>query len=502
MMTWLKSCGKCISLGVCGLALMMGPNSAQAATKNVILMISDGQGFNTVKATDYYTGAPAVYESFDVKYGMQTNSANNPAGYDPALMAADFNYAKSGATDSASAATAMYTGRKNYDGQINWSTSGQPIKTFFEKAAKQGMSIGAVSSVPISHATPAAVYGHNKSRNNYAEIAAEAVYGSNPVANNGFYNAGNYNGYLKVIMGAGHPDYDDNNSYQPGVSDNYVGGSQAWTDLANGVSGWARIDGKAAFQSLASGPTPDKVFGVAKVNSTLQNNRTGADPADPPYADPLNANVPSLVDMTKAALNVLDNNSNGFAVMIEGGAIDWANHSNLLGRMIEEQIDFNASVQAAVDWVNTHSNWNETLLIVTADHECGHLWGPGGLDYLDNNTNGTYNSGIDTFLGYRQIVDNGVGALPGAEYFSNNHTNALVPLFAKGAGSELFAGFVTGTDANLAAMYGLDASWAGQYVDNTSIYGVMTQATNVPEPAVSIMLGVGLPLLLRRRRKA
>ena len=62
--------------------------------------------------------------------------------------------------------------------------------------------------------------------------------------------------------------------------------------------------------------------------------------------------------------------------MIEGGAVDWANHANEPDRMIEEQIDFVKAVEAVVAWVDKHSNWNDTLLILTADHECGLLWGP------------------------------------------------------------------------------------------------------------------------------
>ena len=63
--------------------------------------------------------------------------------------------------------------------------------------------------------------------------------------------------------------------------------------------------------------------------------------------------------------------------MVEGGAVDWAAHDHQSGRMIEEQIDFNLSIEAVIAWVEEHSSWNETLVIVTADHETGYLAGPG-----------------------------------------------------------------------------------------------------------------------------
>ena len=61
--------------------------------------------------------------------------------------------------------------------------------------------------------------------------------------------------------------------------------------------------------------------------------------------------------MTKAALNVLDNNRNGFTLMIEGGAVDWAGHAFNSGRLIEEQDDFDKSVEAVVNWVEDSSSW-------------------------------------------------------------------------------------------------------------------------------------------------
>jgi alkaline phosphatase len=89
--------------------------------------------------------------------------------------------------------------------------------------------------------------------------------------------------------------------------------------------------------------------------------------------------------------------------------------------------------------------------------------------------------------------------LPGAKFYSGDHTNSLVPVYAKGAGSELLMNYVIGTDSNLAALYGLDASqWSGQYIDNTAIYHAM-QATLVPEPTTIVLVVLGGAAMLRRR---
>jgi alkaline phosphatase len=494
--------------------------SAQQA-KNVILMISDGAGFNTFKVADLYSGETPVYQGF-TKYAMQTYSASRPVAYNSAAMfnGTDATFAMSNYTDSASAATAMYTGVKNYDGEVNWSVDDQPLTTYFEHAANAGRSIGAITSVEYSHATPAAVYGHNSSRNNYAAIATEGTYGSNPLdgsvsnsgsnplaGNNGSYDSGNYNDKLTVLMGAGHGDYDDNGVANVSKTNQYVGGDATWSDIIDGTApnGWSYVQEKSDFEAIANGTlTVGKLLGVAQANSTLQQGRSGTVDPSNPSGLAFNDNVPTLETMTKAGLQVLGTDSNGFAVMIEGGAVDWAGHANQIGQLIEEQMDFNKSVQVVVDWVNLNDpDWSETLLIVTADHETGNLWGNGS--YTDVNTNGVYDAGIDTFNGYQEITATGENVLTDVQFLSGNHTNSLVPLYVKGAGSELFANYVVGTE-DIATYYGENTAGFGDnvpYIDNTSIFSVMTEASAIPEPSTyaGIFGSLALVLAVIRRRK-
>ncbi|MFA4901513.1 MAG: alkaline phosphatase [Desulfobaccales bacterium] len=446
MKTWLSA--------LAGLSLILWTGLASAdMPKNVILMISDGQGYNTVKATDYFTGTKGVYESFPVQYGMSTFSAGKPGapstGYDPSLAWSDFNYVKFRPTDSSSAATAMATGVKIYDSVLNTDTSGNKLKTITEIAQGLGKASGVVTTVEWSHATPAGMYAHNASRNNYAAIANEMVASGSP---------------LNVIMGAGNINYDNSGNYQLTPKDaKYVGGTATWSALNAGtLNGYTHITDKAAFEALANTTNPPvtKVVGTFEAYETTQQSRNG-DPKAAPGVVPFNTNVPSLATMSKGALNVLNKDTDGFFLMIEGGAIDWANHANQLGRMIEEQMDFNASVQAVVDWVNANSSWSDTLLLVTADHECGYLGGP---------IPGTFN----------EVVDNGAGVLPGASYNSGDHTNALVPLYAIGAGSELLAGYADLYDPI-----------RGLYVDNTELFRVMN-GTAAPVPASVLLFGSGL----------
>lgn len=445
--------------------LLFSVTAAQADTaKNVIFMISDGWGYNQIQATNFYNGVTLEsYEKFPVKLGMSTYSASNPAGYNPNQAWATFDYVKNGATDSASAATAMATGIKNYDGQINWYTSQAPMigKTITEKAQKVGKASGVVTTVEWSHATPAAMYAHNTSRGNYSEIANEMLGSSSP---------------LNVIMGAGNPEFDDN-GIAAAKTTKYVGGQTTWDALKNGsLNDWNLIQEKSQFENLANGSLVlNKVVGTFQAHTTAQQGRSDAvkgPDANNPSGVAFNNNVPDLATMSEGALNVLKQDLDGYFLMIEGGAVDWANHANQLGRLIEEQTDFNKAVDRVMAWVEKNSNWHETLLIVTGDHETGFLWGP---------TQGEFST----------VVNNGQDFLPGAKYNSGDHTNSLIPLFAKGANADLFFDYVADLDG-----------YRGAYIDNTAVFAVMnTVVTPIPGSAVLMITGVIGMLVIGRRRQ-
>ena len=420
-----------------------GGNIPGDRVRHIIVMIADGCGYNHIDAASLYqdgrTGAQ-VYAHFPVRLAMSTY----PYGgrYDPAAAWEDFDHVREGATDSGAAATAMSTGMKTYRGAIGVAVDRASLKHAMEWAEDKGMATGVVTTVEFSHATPAGFVAHNVSRRNYAAIANEMIYQS----------------ALEVIMGAGAPDYDDNGD--PGRMDaRYVGGPETFADLtddhtimgadANGdglADAWQVIRTRRDFQAMATGPTPRRVIGLPSIHETLQQRRSG-NPNAAPYAVPRIKSVPTLAEMTRAALNVLDDDADGFVLMVEGGAVDWAGHANQSGRMIEEEIDFNRAVEAVVGWVTQNSDWDETLLIVTGDHETGYLNGP--VADAENPTR-------------KALINNGEGVLPGMAWYSKDHTNQLIPFFAKGSAARLFTFEIAGEDPV-----------RGPYIDNTAIGRVL-----------------------------
>lgn len=467
---------KIIVLGVAaGVALCGFPAVANAAEepdapKNIIVLISDGAGYNQFDAArlfetgqsyqqvavDPATGAvehvpgtaSEVYDSYPVQIGQAHFSANGRGAYTTEQAWGDFGWVAEGATDSAAAATALGTGVKTNNGTIGLDPEAGQLLTVGEQALAVDKKVGLVTSVPFNHATPAGFIAHNADRNDYHGLATEMI------------DSG-----IDVIIGAGHPNYTDANTSRPSHF-----GSGSWiseTDfsrLTAGETPFSYIESKAQFEQVAAGENvPEKLFGLTRTAETLQYNRPGLENDEVlPFSDPANADVPSLETATDAALNVLEQDEDGFFLMVEGGAVDWAGHANQTTRVVEEQLDFNASVDAVDRWVEENSSWDETLVIVTADHETGYLAGP---------ESGAAN-GWTALTGAQ-------GELPNVSWHSGGHTNALVPFYAKGAGSEVLQARANQWDAV-----------RGAYLDNTDVGKTVFDLLG--HAAVSTDSGVGV----------
>lgn len=408
------------------------------APKNIIYMVGDGMGYGHVSYTNLYETGQSKY-TVDGEFGEVTELAGEsvqayedfnrlslttyPVGgsYDAEQAWASHDYVRNGATDSAAAGTAMASGVKVANRTLGVDPEGNPLKNTSEHAKEMGKAAGVVSSVQFSHATPAAWVAHNENRNNYTAIGAEMVASD-----------------MDVIMGAGHPEYDDSNMKLETPAFDYIT-EEDFNAVKNGKHGWSYLESKDSFEALAAGEVTEGVryFGLAPVATTLQQAREGE--AVAPYSDPRN-DVVDLATMTTGALNALNQDEDGFHVKIEGGAIDWTGHANDSAREIEEMQDFNAAVDSAIAWVEENSSWDETLLIVTADHETGYLSGAGEGDRFNAMT------GAEGEMG------------TGHAWYSGDHTNQVVPFFYKGAGSDDIEAAVTGSDPV-----------RGDYIDNTTV---------------------------------
>ncbi len=333
----------------------------------------------------------------------------------------------------------MATGIKTHNGYLGVDGDKKTVANVAEHAHETGRATGVVSSVPFGHATPASWGAHVASRGENHKIAEQMISSD-----------------LDVIMGAGHPKFDDDAQPRDPQWDWLT--EEQYTGLQADDAARAFVEDSAGIEAIARGEdVPEKLFGLAPVAETLQFNRSSLEDAEPRNSNggredgkPIDRDAPlpgdatpndvvSLENMSSAALNVLSQDEDGFFTMIEGGAIDWAGHANATTGNLEEMEDFNNSVEAAHDWVEKNSSWDETLLIVTADHETGYVSGPSDDKHWTPMTGES-------------------GSLPVDGWYSPEHTNHLVPFFAHGAGANSINGYVRGTDPV-----------RGDYIDNTDV---------------------------------
>ena len=306
--------------------------------KYIFLFIGDGMSYPQIQLTNYFLSANENKESaqtVSVEGEEKTvlSSGNNLTMMNfPVAGSAQTYDSTSFAPDSASTATSIATGNKTWSGSINVSTDfTQEYETIAEKLkAQKDYKIGIVSSVNINHATPAAFYAHQASRNNYYDIGLELI-------DSGFdYFAG---GGLLAPTGK---EEDQKDLYELAEEGGYkVVKTQAEAEALTAEDGKALV-----------------------IDEHLADSNAMA------YSMDLQEGEWTLADYVDKGIEVLDN-ENGFFMMVEGGKIDWACHANDAAATITDTLALDKAVKEAVEFYQEHPD--ETLILVTGDHETGGL---------------------------------------------------------------------------------------------------------------------------------
>lgn len=345
--------------------------SPPAKAKNVILFVGDGMGLAHVESTSY------------VLYGQELDEDMNP----PKLSFVNFptfgiittHSADSLVTDSAAAGTALSSGVKTKNGAIGMDANGNPIPSIAVFAKEKGKSVGVLSSVGLNHATPASFYGHDASRGNYDALLEQAF-----AAN-----------HVDVLIGGGT--YGNGDLSKEAMMKRANDANVLYFDLEN----------------LAM-LTPEFVRGHRVIGSFDANNNkqlefeSSREPGNP---------EPHLSDLALLTLDIIDDNPNGFFMIVEGGAIDWGGHANKFDQIVGETIEFDRTISRVVRQLKETGQFDDTLIIVTADHETGGLC-----------ITGPYKNPLSA------------GNALEAGFVSTNHTGIPVPVYATGPGSDALNG--------------------------------------------------------------
>lgn len=329
-------------------------------------------------------------------------------------------------TDSAAAATAIATGVKTRNGSVSIDLDGREQTTILELAKASGRSVGLISTCQITDATPAAFAAHVPHRADQSEVARQYI-----------ECAG-----VDVILGGG--------------AVHWFPSGRTLPPLLRVDAPWRGVGADGDLVARAQELGYEFVVDAASLNASLQRRQLApggpllglfagqeffvqtAENFGAVYDPPV-----SLADLTAAAIEILRPNPNGFFLMVEESAIDRMAHRNNAPLTLKGVLELDRAVQVALAFANQSP---DTLIVVTADHECGGLAVAGSLDQPY-----PYEPGgglLDTML----AGEDGPFPVAGADYgfvvgwATTGHTSAPVPITASGPGAEQLTGSIENTD--------------------------------------------------------
>lgn len=292
--------------------------SKNKSAKNIIMMVSDGMSSGTLNMADIYCQR---------KLGKSSNWLQLYKENKVSRGLMDMASASSIVTDSAAASSSWSSGFRVKNGSVNVGENGEIYLPIWQKFKNAGKKAGCVTTVQITHATPAGFLTHCKSRNSMDEIALN------------YLDLG-----FDVLMGGGARHFDPNQ----------------------------RNDGRDLFQEFEK-----KGYQIAKncqemIQSTLQKPILGTFFEDGlPYSidreniKDLSNSIPTLAEMTAKAIDLMKDHKKGFVLQVEAGKVDWAAHANCIGGLLYDQLAFDEALKVAIDFAEKDKN---TLVILTSDH--------------------------------------------------------------------------------------------------------------------------------------
>lgn len=302
--------------------------------KNIILLVSDGMSTGTLNMADLYLNRKTGKGS----NWLQLYKDNRVSR---ALM--DTASASSIVTDSAAASSSWGGGVRVKNGSLNVGPNGEKYLPIWQKFKKAGKMAGCVTTVPITHATPAGFCVNNDSRNSQEEIAED------------YHNLG-----FDIMMGGGAKYFSaESRKDKKDVLADYK--RKGWQVATTRKEMIAAANDKSILGIFAEDALP---YSIDRTNDKLLTDTT-----------------PTLAEMAQKAIDRMKSHKNGFVLQIEAGKVDWGAHANDIAAVLYDQVAFDEAVKVAIDFAEQDKN---TLVIITTDHGNAN---PGVIYGKDANAN-------------------------------------------------------------------------------------------------------------------
>lgn len=347
-----------ISVALLSCSTLDKPKPTEAKIKNVIMIIGDGMGPQQVGLLLSYA-----------RQAPHSVIANRTTALDRMLeqgrLGISLPYtAGTLVTDSAASATQLATGKFAGAEMLGLDKDGNAQENIIEKARRMRKATGLVSDTRITHATPAAFASHQTHRSQENNIPEDLLAtGADVMLSGGFsYWIPEQASDKKSLI----------HQQLAHITDNSAEIKSSRKDAKNLLDIAQQKGYTLAFNNEQLQQANGKTLGLF-ANSGMQNGIV-----ETQFKDDSKRVQPTLKDMSAQALKILDRNEQGFFLMIEAGQIDWASHRNDTGLLLHEMLRFNDTLNTVLDWA---ANRQDTLIIVTADHETGGF----GFSYSGEN---------------------------------------------------------------------------------------------------------------------
>ncbi|WP_075725410.1 alkaline phosphatase [Corynebacterium aquilae] len=486
--------GDCAQFGKKG--PLAGTDAAKEKAKNVILFIGDGTGDSELtSARNYLYGANGRFPGIDaLPYtGSYTTFALNPDGSGPEYV-----------TDSAASATGWATGTKSYNGAIGVDVAGNPVPNLIELAKAKGLKTGNVTTSEIQDATPAAVGAHALHRK---------CYGPNQEENSDKCQGPEFDGQWRENGGLGSISeqlIDTRADVTMGGGAKYmnqevkVDGPWAGHQWTKGVSvldnaknqGFNVVTNRDELDAVAQADQDAPVLGLFSEKNLPRLFEQSIPTVTGAKEDAKSCNlnpergkdVPTLADMTKKSLDLLQNDE-GFFLQVESASIDKADHDADICGQIGEAYQLDQAVQAAREWVE--KTGEPTLIVLTADHAHTSQLTANGKLTAGRTTKLTTVDGDDMTVNYATAKSNDDDVALGGQ----THTGAQLRVAAEGPGAQAVVGQLDQTDIHYVLANSLDLYKDNPKIDLSSKLG-QTQAAPASTQSRWWLVGVGVLVLV------
>ncbi len=286
--------------------------------KNIIFLVSDGMSTGTLNMADLYLNRTFGKSSNWLQLYKQNRVSR-------ALM--DTASANSIVTDSSAGSSSWGGGVRVPNGALNVGANGEHYLPILQKFKKAGKMVGCVTTVPITHATPAGFCVNSASRNSQEDIAGQYL-----------------DLQFDVMMGGGNQYF---------AADKRKDKKDMYAAFA--AKGYQVAKTRNEMLAASNDKPVLGVFGEDAVPYYIDRNN-----------DPnLKNTVPSLAEMAQKAIDRMKSHPKGFVMQVESGKVDWAAHANDIAGLIHDQVEFDEAIKVAMDFAQKDGN---TLVIITTDH--------------------------------------------------------------------------------------------------------------------------------------